>query len=359
MRIVFVTQTLDADHPVLGHTLGLVAGLAQRCDEVVVLCATAGRFDLPSNVRVRTYGAASRLRRGASFVYAIARELSGGQRPDAVVAHMVPLFLVLAAPFAKLRRVPLVLWYTHWRSSRLLRVATSLADTVLSADAGSFPLRSPKVRGIGHAIDIHRFAPSSEPREAERGLRLLALGRFAEVKGYQTLLHGLGLVLERGIDATLELRGPELTPVESRHRAELERIVRETPALGERVTFAQPIPHDAVPGLLHGVDVLVSATQPTSSETFDKVLCEGAACGVAVVASNRAVGALLDGLPIELRFPPGDATAFADIVERLAEADAGDRADIGAELRRRVVESHSVDSWADAVVGIVTQLGRK
>jgi D-inositol-3-phosphate glycosyltransferase len=266
---------------------------------------------------------------------------------------MVPLFLVLAAPFAKVLRVRLVLWYTHWHASRLLRLATYLADTVLSADAGSFPLRSPKVRGIGHAVDIHRFAPSAQPRPREGGLRLLGLGRYAEVKGYPTLLEGLRLALERGIDATLELRGPELTPVESRHRAELDRIVGETAALRGRVTFAQAIPHDEVPALLRDVDVLVSATQPTSSETFDKVLCEGAACGLPVVASNRALGAFLGGFPLELRFPAGDATALADIIERLAEAGPAIRVEIGAELRRRVVADHSVESWADAVLAAV------
>ena len=56
MRLVFITQTLDADHPVLGHTLILVEALAARTEEVVVVCGSVGRHALPANVRIRSFG---------------------------------------------------------------------------------------------------------------------------------------------------------------------------------------------------------------------------------------------------------------------------------------------------------------
>ena len=39
---------------------------------------------------------------------------------------------------------------------------------------------------------------------------------------------------------------------------------------------------------------------------------------------------------------------------RLAAAGPEVRAEAGAELRRRVVEGHSLDSWADAVAAAVS-----
>ena len=350
MRIVFVTQAIDADHPVLGHTLGLVEALATRSEEVVVLCGSIGRHELPANVRIRSFEAPSRFQRGWAFARALAGELTRGPRPDAIVSHMVPLFLVLAAPLAKLRRVRLVLWYTHWRATRMLRLATVVADAVLSADVQSFPLSSHKVRGIGHAIDGQRFTPSADPTSDDGTLQLLALGRYASVKGYETVLEAVRLALEHGVDATLEIRGPELTPAESGYRADLGRIVLETPALQGSVTFAAPVSHEQVPALLRGFDALVNATQPTSSETFDKVLLEGAACGLPVVASNRTFAEALEGLPVELYFPAGDAPALAGVLEALAAASPERRRAAGAELRRRVLAVHSVDSWADAVI---------
>lgn len=357
MRLVLVTQTLDREHPALAQTVDLVHSLAVRSEELVVLCASVGRHEeLPANVRVREFGAATRLLRGARFARVLASEL---QRPraDAVLVHMVPLFLVLAAPLAKAMGVRLGLWYTHWYAGRTLRLATRLADTVLSVDRRSFPLPSPKVRGIGHAIDVARFSPLSSPARLDDGgpLRLLALGRTARWKGYETMLAGLDLAVREGCDALLEIRGPQLTDDEDRHRRELEARVEASPALRDRVRIEPPLGRDEIPDLLRGSDALLSATQPRGGETLDKVVYEAAACGVPVVASNTALTEFLGGLPLELRFPPRDARALADRLLALQAAGAGQRDVVGAALRGRVVEGHSLDSWADAVTAILAR----
>jgi len=353
MRLVFVTQTLDAEHPVLAQTLDVVRALAARSEELVVLSASEGRHaELPPNVRVRLFGAETKLRRGARFTAALREELARRPRPDAVLAHMVPLFLVLAAPLAKPLRVRLLLWYTHWHAGRTLRLATRLADLVLSVDRRSFPLDSPKVRGIGHAIDVDLFRPG--PRAPADGLlRLLALGRTARWKGYDTML----AALERFPDGTLEIRGPQLTDDERAHRAELVAAVAASGALRDRVRFEPPAPRAELPGLLARTDALLSATQPDGRETLDKVVYEAAACAVPVVASNAALAEFLDGLPVELRFVPRDAEGLAKRLAGLAAATPAARAETGAELRRRVIAQHSLDHWADAVAAAVSGQG--
>jgi glycosyltransferase involved in cell wall biosynthesis len=350
---VFITQTLDADHHVLAHTLDLVRGLAERFDEVVVLCASVGRHDVPANVRVRVYGAPRRLERGARFLGQLAAELRRQQAPDAVLAHMVPLFLLLAWPLAKPRGVTLLLWYTHGKASHALRLAAHLADAILSADARSFPLRSPKVRGIGHAIDTARFAPIVDRTASGGALTLLALGRFSPVKGYSLLLDGFQRAVERGLDARLELRGPQLTDAERRHHAEIQRLVQKTPALRERVTLATAVAHDAIPDLLRHADGVLSATQARDSETFDKVVCEAAACGVPVLSSNTLLRELLGGLPIGLQFDAGDAESLASSLLAFSAAGPERRHKVGDELRRRVIAAHSVESWSQRVAEIV------
>jgi glycosyltransferase involved in cell wall biosynthesis len=359
LRLVFVTQTLDADHPVLAQTLDLVGALAERFDEVAVLCARVGRHELPANVRVHTFGAQRRLSRGVRFVRELAAELRREPRPDAVLAHMVPLFLLLAAPLAKPRGVPLVLWYQHGMASRALKLAVRLADVVVTADVRSFPLRSAKVRGIGHAIDVERFSPATVRPTGDGRLRLLALGRFSWVKGYDTLLDGFGLAVERGLDAQLELRGPQLTEAERRHHAELEELVRRSPVLSGRVELADSVPRDLVPELLRSTDGVLSATHARDSETFDKVVVEAGACGVPVLADNSALDELLGDLPVDLRFRSRDPESLAERLLAFAAAGPERRAEAGAELRRRVEAGHSVDSWADAVTKIVAAQTRE
>ena len=226
---------------------------------------------------------------------------------------------------------------------------------MLSVDRRSFPLASPKVHGIGHAIDVDRFAPATHA--ARTGpLRLLALGRTARWKGYDTMLDALELAVRRGFDAQLEIRGPQLTDDERAHRAELEEAVRASPELRDRVRIEPPLARDELPALLAGADALLSATQPRGSETLDKVVYEAAACAVPVVASNAALKEFLDGLPLQLSFPPRDAEALADRLVALAAAEPSVRAETGVELRRRVVAGHSVGSWADAVAATVARL---
>jgi glycosyltransferase involved in cell wall biosynthesis len=356
MRLVLVTQTLDAEHPVLAQTLDLVHALATRSEELVVLCASVGSCpQLPANVRVRVFGRPSRLGRGLAFGRALGAELRRKPRPDGVLAHMVPLFLVLAAPFAKPLRVRLLLWYTHWYAGTTLRVAVRLADAVLSVDRRSFPLDSPKVHGIGHAIDVSRFTPASQPRAAGGPLRLLALGRTARWKGYDTMLAAVEQVAASGVDVTLEIRGPQLTADERAHRAELEAAVAASEALRERVRIEATLPRAELPAFIAAADAVVSATQPRANATLDKVVYESAACGVPVLASNPALHEFLDGLPVELRFQPRDAAQLAERIATLAAAGRDVRAATGAELRRRVVEGHSLDSWADAVAATVAR----
>jgi glycosyltransferase involved in cell wall biosynthesis len=354
-RLVFATQVVDAEHPNLGVTLDLVGALAVRMEEVVVLTGRVGRHALPANVRFRTFGARSRPGRVLRFERAALAELR--RRPAGFVAHMVPQYVLLAGPFARALRVPVALWYTHWRASRSLRVATRLADVVLSVDERSFPLETPKVRGIGHAIDLAGFEPGL--RRAEDGrLRLLALGKTEPWKGLPLVLDAVGAAAAGGLDVELEIRGPQLTERQRTHRRELEDRVRSEPALRERVRIEDGVARDRLPALLRDADAVVSATAPTDgAEALDKVVYEAAAAGVPVVACNPSLQSQLG--PLGLYFRPGDAGDLAARLAALAAADTARREELGRELRRWVESSHSLDRWADAVVEAVASTHRR
>ena len=339
MRLVFVTQEVDPASPVLGATVAKIRALADRVDEVAVLADRGVDGALPANCRILRFGASTRPGRGIRFEAALARELSRSPRPVAVVAHMCPIYAVLAAPLARPLGVRVVLWFTHWRSSRLLAVAERVSSAVVTVDRRSFPLDSPKVVPIGHGIDLGGY-PCVE-RPAREALALLTLGRTSPAKGLETVVRAVA----QAPGVRLLQHGPSLTDEERRHRGELERLAAEL-GIGDRVTIGGPVPAGEVPGLLAAADCLVNNMRAGAT---DKVVFEAAATCLPVLASNPA----LDGfLPPELMFPRDNAAALA---VRIGEIGQADRGAIGNALRCRVEQDHSVEGWAERIIEVASR----
>lgn len=326
-RLVFITQSVDPAHPVLAATIPKIRALAQRVDEVAVLAQSTGAASsLPANVEVRTFGASTQAGRALRFERELARVLPA----DAVVAHMIPLYVVLAAPLVRPRRTPLLLWYTHWKASRTLRVAERLATAVVSVDRRSFPLDSSKLRPIGHGIDVSEF-PCTE-HSARPGLRALVLGRYSPAKGIATILRAAQKV--DGVE--VELHGVALNELERRHRVELE---------GLGFPLGDAVPRTEVPALFAKADVLVNNMEAGAP---DKVVYEAAAACLPVLASNPVFDELFEGYP--LSFERDSAESLAERLRWFASLDAAGRAEIGRALRERVTERHSVETWADGIL---------
>jgi glycosyltransferase involved in cell wall biosynthesis len=356
MRLVFVTQSVDAEDPILGATVAKLRALALRCDELVVITDHVGAHDLPENCTLLTFGSSTKLGRGLRYLRALGPQLLRRDRPDAVIAHMCPIYLVLAAPLAKVVRVPLALWYTHWTVDRTLKLATRLADVGLSVDRRSYPLDDPKVLGIGHGIDVTQFAARNGLPESNGTLRLLALGRTSPSKGFATLLRACSRSRADGLDLQVEIHGASTTEEEQRHRRELEAMIAAEGLTGT-VELGEPVPRPAVPELVRSVDAVVNTTRgQTSGGALDKVVYESAACAVPIFACNPYFDEFLGGLPVELHFGSEDDADLARVLRAFADAEPARREAAGRELRRRVETGHSVDSWADAVVATVRRL---
>lgn len=326
MKLVVVTQRVDPGDPALGATVPMLRALAERVDEVVVLTLVAREAGLPANVRVKVIAAPTQALRGIRFAAALAPELR--TRPVAVLAHMSPIYAVLAAPLVRPLRVPLLLWFTHWRPSRLLRAAERVSTSVLTVDRRSFPFDSPKVRAIGHGIDVDAI-PCVE--QSGGPLRLLALGRTSPAKGLETLVEAAALV--DGVE--LELRGPSLTDEERAYRARLAHPVEE------------PVPRTEIAGVYARAGALVNNMR---SGALDKVVFEAGAACLPVLVSNPGFDSLIAGIEPSLAFPQDDVAALAERIRALRDAGPEARARIGRELRARVERDHSVGHWADGVL---------
>ena len=245
VKLVFVTQQVDPGHPGAGGdgAEDQGAGRARRRGRRPRRPGAAGRAagELPhAQLRGAVAGRPRRAVRGGA-------RRRARPPPAAVVAHMCPIYAVLAAPVVRPVGVRVLLWYTHWRASRLLRLAERVSNAVLTVDRRTFPLDSEKVRPIGHGIDLSEFACSDNSVTPD--LRAVALGRYSAAKGLETVLRAVRLALDDGLDLRLEVHGPALTPEERAHRGELERLVAEL-ELDKRVKLGHAVLRSEVPELL-------------------------------------------------------------------------------------------------------------
>jgi len=344
-KLIFITQQVDPGHPALAATVPKIRALAARVDELVVLADRTVTGTLPQNCRSLSFAARTRAGRGARFQAALARELR--PRPVAVLAHMCPIYAVLAAPLVRPLRAPLLLWYTHWPRTHTLEAAARVATAIVTVDRRSFPIESSKVVPIGHGIDLTEF-PCADRADGAGDFRLAVLGRYSRAKGLETILRGVGLVNERGVDARLEVFGPALNAAEREHRGELERLVAEL-GLDKRVRLDPAVRRSEVPGVLARARVLVNNMVAGAP---DKVVYEAAASCLPVLVSNPVFDDFTAGLEASLMFARNDPRGLADRIAELAALPPDVRAELGRTLHDRVAEGHSVEHWADEVLEV-------
>ena len=329
--------------------------LAARFEAVDVLCDAVGPAR-PARERARCAPSAPRTRVGRGVAVRARRSrprcCRARRGPTPCSSHMVPLFALLAAPLVKPLRIPMLLWYTHWHAEPVAAPgAAARRRRHQRQTAARSRSRRRSCSATGHAIDVEQFSPGRGAPRDDGPLRLLALGRTARWKGYDTMLEAL----EPGCPARLRRAARDPRAAADRRRARTparagggRRAPRPSCATASRIE--PPLPRDELPALLAGADALLSATQPRGSETLDKVVYEAAACGVPVLASNAALKEFLGGLPLELSLPAAGRRGAGRAARRPRGGRARGRArETGAELRRRVVAGHSVGSWADAV----------
>jgi glycosyltransferase involved in cell wall biosynthesis len=196
---------------------------------------------------------------------------------------------------------------------------------------------------IPNGVDTTAFRPPP-PRVA--GGHVMYLGRLSEEKDLGTLLDAAARLAPRSaVRVTLVGDGPA--------RAALAVQAR---ALGIDVTFRPFVDHRSVPAMLAEADVFVL---PSRTEGHPKILLEAMACARPCVAS--AVGgnlAIISDGETGLVFPPGDAAALADRIERLLrEPTLG--ASIGARARADVEKRYDLETLVSREIALLRALSRR
>lgn len=346
MRLLFCTQALDLDHPVLGFAHEWILRLAARVERVIVVPVAVGRTRLPSNVDVRPL---HRELGGHGFSKLLAfRRIVGGackaREVDAVFAHMVPRYAAFAAPFARPRRIPIFLWYTHKGVDWSLRLAEPFIARAFTASESSFRLPSTKKVVTGHGIDTAWFTPPPDDHRPE--FDIAVVGRIAPVKDPLTLIEALGVLARDGLRPKVVLAGDTLL---ASHDAYRERVLARIDELGLRaqVTALGNVPHERIRDVFHSATCFVT---PSLTGSVDKTVLEAMSCGRIALTCNESFVDVFGRLAPRLMFGVGAVDPLARLLATHLGAPRTEQLELGRALRELVVREHDLDRLMDRLV---------
>ena len=353
MNVLVFNLGMDAAHSELGHATAWVNELARRSDHVSVITMFAGQLAVDDNVTVHSLGkelGRSEPERLVEF-YRLVRRVVREQRIDACFAHMAPLFTVLFAPVARRHGIPVLLWYAHPTVTPTLRVAHALADRCVTASRESFPLPSDKLYVVGHGIDTQRFTPPADV-DGSYEHTALAVGRITPRKHLDEIVEAVA-ILERERDQMLrlELIGGPSTAADHEYVARLRRSVTAL-RVEHLVRFRGPIPFSDIPSCYHRGMLSLNA----SDTALDKAILESMASGCIPVSRNPAFQALASVHGLDWLVPAPGPQGLADCIRRALQRGRDERDSLVAELRRIVVDEHSLSTLSDRLVAHLGEL---
>lgn len=226
------------------------------------------------------------------------------------------------------------------RFRAMLRTAYALVDRVIAVSEGQATwLRharaapQAKIRVIRSVSDCDRLFALEPPRRGAGPLRLGALGRYVDQKGFDLLVEAMRLVPAEV--ATLAIAGAG--PMADQLRAAAADL--------RSVSVGSPVD---VASWIVDQDVLIV---PSRFEAFGLVALEARAAGRPVIAS--AVDGLIEQVSsgAGVTVAPGDPQALVDAILHLSKADLGPYS-VAARITARAHIETSLRAWQTLFVEI-------
>ncbi len=354
MRVLMIVQLVDEGDWLRGFIVPWIRSLAAHVDHLHVLTLEQREARLPENVTLHTMGKElgyRRLRELAAFHQTLSRITP---QIDVIFSHMTPRYTWLAAPYAALFRKPQVLWFVHRQRSFELRLAHYATARIVTASPESFPFRSPKVRLLGHGIDLAHFYPAQQPVSQPL---IVSVGRLSPIKNHDILIKAAAQLRDAGYpDVQIKIAGDE-TPENPGYAQTLRELICSL-GLEQQVQLIGAVPYVKIPDLYRQA-ALTANFSPTGG--MDKAVLESMACGVPTLVHNRTFLTLLEddasSLWNEVLEPEIVASRLANLLSHPLQW----RAALGGRLAERVRASYGLDALTERLVEVFGEVaaGRK
>ena len=352
MTLLMITRKVDKDDWLAGHSFEWAKAISYQLPansyKLVVICLEKGDAEgIGENVIIESLGkehGVSRWERFWNFHKLAAKYV---RECDGIFCHQNPEYAIAVAPWAFLFGKKIISWYVHKSVTWKTRLMLALSSTVLTASKESFRLPSSKVKVVGHGIDVSKFKATSYKLPAT-SLKIITVGRVSPVKDLETLILAAKLLRDDHNITNFEIKiiGDVGLPEHEGYRNSLIDLINNT-NLSDLVKLEKSVPHDKVHEAYQQADVFVNLSQTGS---LDKAVLEAMACECAVVTSNEAFRDMLKPFADLCIVSQNDPKQLAEKLVAISKLNESDRQTLGANLRRIVVENHSLDRLAKIII---------
>lgn len=276
--VIIYNLITDENDPVTAFAVDWIRAFAEISDEVVVFSTHVGTYNAPGNVTVIELGGGTAKKRlfGLLKLYRSAIYVSNIRGRKIVFHHMSEKTAFLVGPILRILGIKQGLWYSHNRKSNVLILASKFVNYIFSPTTNSFPIKSSKIRPVGHGINMSRFQKIGNSTVNRKGI--VSLGRISKVKNLEVIIDSLSRVsLPR---PSLTLIGPVME--EDKY---VEALIKRAKDSDVQLTLEDGISYSQVPKVISQYSMAFSG----SPNTVDKSVLEAAAVGCFVLSVNEFV----------------------------------------------------------------------
>ncbi len=351
MKILVITQKYDINDSNLGAFIDWWNKLAEKVEKVYILALEKRSEPTMPNMKVLSMSKEE----GVGFFRKIFGFYSGLfktiGKSDAILVHMIPKYVILAAPIAFIFRKPIYLWYTgvsvHWQ----LKLAVYFCRKVFTAHEAAMRIKTPKRVITGHGIDVNKFSISNF-QFSNSEIIILSVGRITPSKGHDLVIKTVAELIKNGYDLKLKIIGGIIQDYHRPYLAELKSLTQES-GIGDKVEFIGPAVFDKMPDFLNSADILINAV---TFGGLDKVVLEAMAAGIIPLTSNSAFLTVFPkSITQNLVFKEGDIEDLKSKLKNILDKKLYQDEILRYDLRSIVIKNHNLDNLIGRIVKEINQ----
>jgi len=347
MKILILTQKVDANDDVLGFFHGWIEKFSEKFESVNVICLQKGSYSFSDNVRVFSLGkeeGQSKIKylyRFYKYIFSLRNDY------DVVFVHMNIEYVFLGGLFWRIMGKKIALWFAHKKGSFLRKVAVVLSHRILSVSKESFVgSNNKKFRAMGHGINTESFKCAGLNLKPDRTKKIISIGRLSPVKGYDLLLAAIHyLVYElKETGFVVELIGGVANAEDVKYIEHLKESASQL-KIEKNILFKGPLANNKILPVLCSADIFVSMQCIGGA---GKSFLEAMSCGIPTVVCTSVFNQYW-GKAEDLFFYNGTEKDLAEKLQKCLNLSAEDRIVYSQLLRKIVAENHNLNNLIEKI----------